>query len=343
MAEKNKEQFVDVIDLLRGIAALGVVCYHFTNSTLPSIKPNPIGSYFEWAKLGIPMFFIISGYVIPLSMFKSGYVLADAGRFFTKRMARMIPPAWVAMLLMIGVYFAGYYLNGRPIKNMVWPDNDFRSVFANFFFSYELLNVEKYIEAFWTLEVEFQYYIIIPFLYPLIMHYVKNRIALSLILLMTVGSFWFYNDTFMFFRDNSFFVLGILLFLYKTEQINRNYFLYASFVATVFCFIQQGINGAAGAVIAILTINYVRLSNPVTQFLGMISFSLYITHKVSGVIAEFFLRNLTGMTPSDPVKVLMFFVYLAISIIFAYVFFKLVEGPSLKLSKKIRVHPQNKK
>jgi len=70
MAVKNKEQYVNIIELLRGIAALGVVCFHFANSTLPTIKPNPLGSFFEWAKLGIPMFFIISGYVIPLSMFK---------------------------------------------------------------------------------------------------------------------------------------------------------------------------------------------------------------------------------------------------------------------------------
>jgi len=342
MAVKNKEQYVNIIELLRGIAALGVVCFHFANSTLPTIKPNPLGSFFEWAKLGIPMFFIISGYVIPLSMFKSGYTLADAGRFFTKRMARMIPPAWVAMLLMMGVYFVGYYINGRPIENMAWPGTDFKSLFANFFFSYELMNVEKYIEAYWTLEVEFQYYILIPFLYPLIMYFVKKPVALSFILLLMLSSYWLYNDTFMFFRDNSFFVLGFILFLYKAGQINRNYFLYASFVATVFCFIQQGVYGAAGAVMAILTINYVKLHNPVTSFLGMISFSLYITHKVSGVVAEFFLRNLSGMSPSDPVKVLMFFVYLAVSITFAYVFYKLVEAPSLKLSKKIHVHQKNK-
>lgn len=340
MVEKDKDQFAEIIELLRGIAALGVVCFHFANSTLPTIKPNPLGTFFEWAKLGIPMFFIISGYVIPLSMFKSGYSLPDAGRFFAKRMVRMIPPAWLAMLLMMCVYFAGYYLNGRPIQNMAWPGTDLRSIIANFLFSYDLLNVEKYIEAYWTLEVEFQFYILIPFLYPLIIYYVKKPITLSVIFLMILSSHWMYNDTIMFFRDNSFFVLGFILFLYKTDQINRSYFLYASFVATVFCYIQQGVYGAAGSVMAILAINYVKLQNPVTSFLGMISFSLYITHKLSGVVAEFFLRNISGMSPGDPVKVLMFFIYVGISIIFAYVFYRLVEGPSHKLSKKIRLHPK---
>ncbi len=45
--------YIEVIESLRGVASLGVVMYHFANSTLPTIKPNPIGAYFEWAKLGL--------------------------------------------------------------------------------------------------------------------------------------------------------------------------------------------------------------------------------------------------------------------------------------------------
>ena len=74
-----------MIEFLRGVAALGVVGFHFANSTLPTIKPNPMGDFFEWAKLGIPVFFIISGFVIPYAMYTAGYRLRDAGRFFLKR------------------------------------------------------------------------------------------------------------------------------------------------------------------------------------------------------------------------------------------------------------------
>lgn len=336
--EKSKEKHVDVIELLRGIAALGVVCYHFANSTLPTIKPNPIGTFFEWAKLGIPMFFIISGYVIPLSMYQSGYDIRDAGRFFIKRMVRMIPPAWMAILLMVAIYYAGYALNGRPIEGMSWPGTSLKGILANLFFSFHLFDVDKYIDAYWTLEIEFQFYILITFLYPLILFLTRKPFLLTLLFIGLSCTHYLWGDKVLFFRDNSFFILGILLFLHKTNKISRDYFLYASFAATVACFMQQGVYGSAGAVMAILTMNFVILNNPVTNFLGMISFSLYITHKASGVVAEFFFRNITGLTPDNPTKVLMLFIYVGCSILFAYVFYKLVEAPSMKLSKKIRVH-----
>ncbi len=339
MAEKpiNKQHHIQIIELLRGIAALGVVCFHYANSTLPTIKPNPMGTLFEWAKLGIPMFFIISGFVIPLSMHQSRYKLANAGRFFLKRMIRMMPPAWAAIVLIIIVYYVGFAMNGRPIEGMTWPGTSVGSVLANLFFSFKLFHVKKYIDAYWTLEIEFQFYILITVLYPLVIHWAKKPVYLSLLFLLISCTFFFHNDRIMFFRDNSFFILGMLLFLHKTDQISRNYFLYASFAATVACFTQQGVYGAAGAVMAILAMNYVKLSNPVTTFLGKISFSLYITHHFAGISSEFVLRNLTGTDLNDFTKVIMLFVYLTIAIVFAWVFYKLIEAPSMHLSKKIKL------
>jgi peptidoglycan/LPS O-acetylase OafA/YrhL len=71
----------------------------------------------------------------------------------------------------------------------------------------------------------------------------------------------------------------------------------------------------------------------------MISFSLYITHHNVGIVAEFLLRNLYGPDPSELVRILMFVVYLALAIGFAWVFYKLVEEPFLKVSKRIVINP----
>ena len=96
---------------------------------------------------------------------------------------------------------------------------------------------------------------------------------------------------------------------------------------------------ATASIIGILVIAYVRFQNPVTNFLGMISFSLYITHHNTGVVAEIILRNLYGMNPPEPVKFLMFFVYLGLAIGAAWIFYKLIEEPFFKLSKKISMNP----
>ena len=335
--------YIEVIESMRGMAALGVVFFHFVNSTLPTIKPNPLSGYFEWAHLGIPVFFIISGFIIPYAMYTAGYTIKNAGRFFLKRMVRMVPPAWAAILLMFGVYYGAILLSGTPIAGRDWPGLSAEAILGNLFFSFQLLGVGKYIDLFWTLEVEFQFYVLITFLLPVILKYAKQPVILTTIFLVINLTHFIFTDQFMFFRDNVFFILGILLFLYKMNLVTRNYFIYASIFFTFSCYVQQGIYGSTASIIAILFIAFVKFNNPVTHFLGMISYSLYITHHMSGVVAEFVLRNLTGMHLSDPLKGFMLFVYVGCSIFCAWIFFKIVEEPSLRLSKKIYLNKKNEK
>jgi peptidoglycan/LPS O-acetylase OafA/YrhL len=325
---------------MRGIAALGVMCIHFATSTLPTIKPNPLGEFFQWAHLGIPIFFIISGFIIPYAMYTGGYRLAMAGKFFLKRMIRMVPPAWAALLLMFAVYYGAIVVTGSPIAGRYWPGTDPLTVLGNLFFSFKLLDVGKYIDLYWTLEVEFQYYLVIIFLLPLVLKFASNQVVLTLILLV-LNATYLLNDPeyprFMFFRDNAFFIIGMLLFLYKMKLITKPYFAFASLLFVTLCYIQHDMFALTASVICLLFINYVKFNHPALAFLGMISYSLYITHHMSGVVAEFVLRNISGLTPSDPVKVIMLAVYCCISVFFAWLFYKAVEEPSLRWSKKIHL------
>lgn len=331
-----------MIESLRGIAALGVVCFHFGNGTLPTLMPNSFGPFFEWAKSGIPLFFIISGFIIPYAMYTSGYTFKNAGRFFLKRMTRMVPPAWASIVVIFAIYFGAIALNGSPIQGMTWPGTSLKALLGNILFSYQLFDVEKYIEVYWTLEVEFQFYILIAFLLPVIIRYSSNTLALSLILLALNATFLVHNDRVLFFRFNSYFIMGILLFLYRMDLIKRNYFIYASGLAAIACYLQIGLYAASASIIGILVIAYVRFQNPVTNFLGLISFSLYITHHNTGVVSEFILRNLYGTNPAESVKFLMFLIYLAIAIGGAWIFYKLVEEPFFRLSKKISINPRKR-
>lgn len=337
IANKKPKQHIQILDFLRGIAALAVVIFHFATSTLPTIKPNLLGDYFSHGNLGVKVFFVISGFVIPYAMYSSGYHIKNFFNFIIRRLARIGPPSWVAILLMAGVYFGGIWLNGRPIEGMHWPGISFRTILANLTYSYSLLDTKAYIDVYWTLEVEFQYYLMIGLLLPLITRYAANKWVLSGILLLLSATFVVHNNLILFFRDNSFFILGILLYLYKTEQINRNYFINASFVAIMICYGQQGATNSFAAFITFLVIAYVHYENPVTTFLGRISYSLYITHLFSGIVSEFVLRNLTGMEPSEGVKVFMLFVYTGIAVAFAWVFYLLVEKPFIRFSHRFKL------
>ena len=341
ISEKIKPRlFIEVIESMRGIASLGVVCFHFGNGTLPSIVPNSFGSFFDWAKLGIPLFFIISGFIIPYSMYSANYTIRDAGRYLLKRMTRMAPPAWISIIIIFCIYFGAVAMNGEPIKGMTWPGTSLEAILANMWFSFILFDVDKYIEVYWTLEVEFQFYILIALILPLILKYSSNTLILSMILIGINATFFLHGDRILFFQLNSYFIMGILLFLYRMNLVKRNYFIYASCLAATACYMQIGTNAACASVIGILLIAFVRFENPITNFLGMISFSLYITHHNSGIVSEFILRRLYGENPSDPVMFLMFLIYLGIAIAFGYVFYKLVEAPFLRLSKKISIKPR---
>ena len=327
--------YIEIIETLRGVASLGVVLYHFANSTLPTIKPNPIGSYFEWAKLGIPMFFIISAYIIPYSMYSSGYTIKDGWKFMIRRLARIGPPSWLAILLMAGVYYGAVWMNGHPIEGMTWPGAHFGTILANLFYSFTLFDTGMYIEVYWTLEIEFQFYIFIALMFPVILKNTGNLTQLSILLLLLSLTYYIPGHRVLFFRDNAFFILGILLFLYKMELLPRPWFIYAMLSAILMCYIQHGVYGTAGSLIALLAIAFVKFSHPFTNFLGMISYSLYITHHFSGVVAEFLLRNITGHDVSDPVKILMLLIYTAISIAFAYVFYLVIEKPFIRISHQL--------
>ncbi len=333
---QQEKAHIKILDFLRGIAALSVVLFHYSGSALPTIKPNALTGIFSVGQLGVQVFFVISGFIIPYSMYSSGYHLKNAGKFILKRMARIGPPAWIAVLLLFVIYYGALAMNGRPVQGMPWPGISIESIVANLFFSYTLMGTGLFNEVYWTLEVEFQYYLFIAFALPLFLKYAGNKPILSL-LLIAVSATWFINyDRILFFRDNSFFLLGIVLFLYKINRIDRFYFQFASLALMLICFLQQGLPNSIAAVLTFLTIAFVRFSNPVTSFLGTISYSLYITHHFSGVASEFVLRNVTGLQVSEPLKVVMVFVYTGIAIIFAWIFYKLVEIPSLKLSKRIK-------
>ncbi len=326
---------IEILDFLRGIAALAVVFFHFANSNIPSILPNLLGDYFSYGKLGVQVFFVISGFIIPYAMYRSGYTITNAFGFLLKRMVRIGPPSWVAILMVAGIYYGSIMLRGKPVEGMDWPGTAWNTILANITYMYSFLDAKKYIDVYWTLEIEFEFYIVIAFLLPLIMRVASNRIYLSVVLLILSASFLIHNDYILFFRDNSFFILGILLFLYKTDNIDRNYFSYASMTAMLICYGQQGLPNAFAGIIAFLVIAFVNFKNPVTTFLGKISYSLYITHFFSGAAAEFVLKQVTGENMSDPAKVFMLFIYVGIAVVFAWLFYLAFEKPFISVSQKV--------
>lgn len=141
------------LDLLRFLAALAVVFYHYTfcASALDRvIEPFAIDAVTRYGWLGVEIFFLISGYVVLMSA--TGKTVKQ---FFLSRVTRLYPAFWVAC--------TAVYVIARLTKPLVdvAPVSTYllnMSMLQNFFGQPSISGV------FWTLTLEIQFYFLIALL-----------------------------------------------------------------------------------------------------------------------------------------------------------------------------------
>ena len=130
------------------------------------------------------------------------------------------------------------------------------------------------------------------------------------------------------------FVMGIGAAAYKTGRINRELFWVVLAVAVSVSLVrgQPFVMPLMGLVTSLL-ICYAEFKTRATDFLGKISFSLYLLHvPIGGRIINF-----GGRYANTGWKVwLVLLAALIITLIVSWFFYKLVEFPSQLLSKKIK-------
>ena len=325
---------IKILDFLRGFAALGVVLFHFSNSTLPTIKPNGLSDIFYYGKFGVQAFFVISGLVIPYSMVKSQYVISDYFKTLLGRFIRISPPAYFAILLTFILYFSCILILGRPINGMDWPGININSIIGNLTYTVPYLNTSWFNPVFWTLAIEFQFYIIIGVLLPIIMTKKVYNIVICLLILLLIG----FIDFNWFFQYVSFFILGVILFLKKEKLVPKLYLIFLSIITTIICFFQsilpEFIFGFTTFALILLGVN---LDFKFPNYLGKISYSLYITHSAIGLMSEIVIKRIINIHESPIGKILMLFVYTGITILFASIFYRYMEKPFIIYAKKIKL------
>src|SRR2546423_14858364 len=96
-------QRLNILDLLRGIASLSVCWFHLTNGNEHFLPPGWLRASGEYGWVGVNVFFVISGFIIPYSLFQSGYRLRDYGRFFLKRILALGPTSLRAITPFLGL------------------------------------------------------------------------------------------------------------------------------------------------------------------------------------------------------------------------------------------------
>ncbi len=84
------------LDVLRGLAALGVVIFHYTSQYNSVYKhSSELNFYFSYGRHGVEFFFILSGFVILMSMER----IKSSLDFLVGRFARLYPSYWIGVIL----------------------------------------------------------------------------------------------------------------------------------------------------------------------------------------------------------------------------------------------------
>ena len=99
---------VEVINALRGVAALVVMWFHFTRPS--ALIPSENSSFYSiltwsgsWGWMGVEMFFAISGFILPYSMYRSRYQIRNLFSFLCKRITRLDPPYFASIVLALAL------------------------------------------------------------------------------------------------------------------------------------------------------------------------------------------------------------------------------------------------
>lgn len=315
------------LDYLRGFAAIAVCLFHFSDKLDYLKNENLLKGVFSYGHFGVEVFFIISGFVIPLSMYAGSYTLQKISTFMKKRLIRIEPPYLICVVLAL---FLNYLTTVSPTysgKPFVfdWAQLIYHVGYLNMFTDKDWLN-----PVFWTLAIEFQYYILIALIFPLINS--KNSFVwIFTLLIFNVLSF--YSNRNFVFEFSIYFSAGILLFRYITENLKN----YEKILSAVLVLGFVGFRyGYTELVVVILTSAAILIPVRVTSFgvfISNISFSLYLLHFPIGLRVI----NLTQRFTSDElVRQLMILVALFVSVLVSYYYFKFIENPFRRISQRIK-------
>lgn len=171
---------------------------------------NTSGIFLEIARfgyLGVPLFFMISGYVISLSAQNRNPI-----EFAISRFTRLYPTAWVCILITSVTVVC---LTGRHISLF--------QIAANATLLNEYLGVQDIDGVYWTLKAELKFYACV-FLLLTFGVFNQFKIWLSLWLGLVISHHFFHQPFFLGWfitpEYSCYFIAGVALFLISTEKCN---------------------------------------------------------------------------------------------------------------------------
>ncbi|MBF4470434.1 acyltransferase family protein [Flavobacterium sp. HJJ] len=330
------------LDSARGIAAIMVLIFHsILTFSKESIELSSIAyffsKYFDLGKIAVIIFFVISGIVIPYSI--RGSKIVAIKKFVISRFFRLYPVYWVSVIVGF-LLFEGFTQ---------------REFLLNLTMLQQFIGVRNIFGLYWTLQIELIFYFLV------VIVFVFNKISDEKYLFSISVLFLVISIIVAFFRGMLGLKLPIGLFLSLSLMFfgsyYRHYLLegnlqikkYAS-IYIIFYIIAIPIISKLGysvdlghneswikytityysGILMFLTLVKFKFSNRYSEYLGRISYSVYLFHPVSIFLIEntIFFKSINGF-----LKVIC---VLLLTVIFSHFTFKFIEQSSIDMGKKMK-------
>lgn len=288
--------------------------------------------------LGVEVFFVLSGFIIPYAMYAGGYTISSGWKtFIAKRLLRIEPPYLASILLIFALWHASSLapgFKGTPPPEFFTVQTASHIGYLTGIFGYPWLNV-----VFWTLAIEFQFYLIVS----LVFGWLRNSDKYAIYLIdfsLLVSSLILSSEVFVF-KYFGLFVFGISAFQYRTALIDGRAMIFMLLAAGIVVSVVLGwkiaLVGLLTSALMVSNMNFGK--HKMLLWLGSISYSLYLVHvPVGGRVVNLGKRYVESQAGEALLSIIALFVSLA----FAYIFYLTIEKPSQNWAKNrqyLRVKP----
>ncbi len=342
MGQADASTKFTLVQALRGIAALWVVLFHAAEGEhLEAIRAATptwlFDAVFEAGHFGVSIFFALSGFVIAHSLRHADATPRYVGRFILRRSIRLDPPYWATMALVIAQQMVEARIKGTPPMAVSGGQ-----IIAHVFYAQDLIGYPQISAVFWTLCFEIQFYL--GFILFLMIERSLGRRAGAIVRIVMfaaalAGALRLYQGLpsgLALIMWQAFFVGVAAYWAGQGARVWQG--ALAVLTMAIFAGGSTGdMMSAATAVLLCLTLRNGRIATMLAakslQWLGMISYSLYLTHNIFAGSAYWAAGKVmpTGLV-SEAVQLV---IVTAVCLIGAYALWWLIERPAHDLAKRI--------
>lgn len=157
-AARSGEQRLAFVDGLRAVAALWVVLFHALKGALvthlsPALPELVVTLLFASGDLGVSIFFALSGFVMTHTVGRTPVDSSVMSRFMLRRLIRLTPPYYASMVIALVMLAVSIALKKTSAE---WPSA--AAIAAHLVYMQSAFDMAPLNVVYWTLVLEIQFY-----------------------------------------------------------------------------------------------------------------------------------------------------------------------------------------